>query len=206
MSVLPRPYMRRILSHLGNPICTAIVHTPPKIPGRARNRYDRTGPPGPATVPPLSAVRPNSREEGSGARTPRATGAPQYMTSHPASDLPASKAHARDRPASYPGATGHRPPVDPRRHRAQGSPQRPRRRIRFCRREDVAGTHIHTLICISRAAETIGHSASSPASRRSADSALELANCACSRGYLADGKPCPGCVPAVALAIARAFA
>jgi len=47
---------------------------PPKIPGRARDQYDgRTGPLGPATVRPLSAARPDSREEGSGARTPRAT-------------------------------------------------------------------------------------------------------------------------------------
>src|ERR1017187_6769177 len=65
---------------------------PPKIPGRARDQYGRTGPRGPATIPPRSAGRPDSREEGSGARTPRVTGAPHYMTSHPASDLPASKA------------------------------------------------------------------------------------------------------------------
>jgi hypothetical protein len=102
----------------------------PKI-GRARDQYGRTGPRGPATVPPLSAGRPDSREEGSGARTPRATGAPHYMTSHPASDLPASKAHNRDRPVRYPGATGHRPPVDPRRPPGAGQPQRPRRRIRL---------------------------------------------------------------------------
>jgi hypothetical protein len=118
----PRPYMRRILSHPGNPIRTAIFHTPAKIPTRARDQYGRTGPRGPATVPPLSAEGPDSREEGSGARTSRATGAPHHMTSHPASALPASKAHDRDRPVGYPGSTGHRPPVDPRRHRAQASP------------------------------------------------------------------------------------
>src|ERR1019366_810641 len=33
---------------------------------------------------PLSAGRPDSREEGSGARTPRATGAPHYVPGHPA--------------------------------------------------------------------------------------------------------------------------
>jgi hypothetical protein len=34
----------------------------------------------------------------------------------------ASKAHDRDRPAGYPGATCHRPPRDPHRHQMQASP------------------------------------------------------------------------------------
>ena len=127
-----------------------------------------TGTAGPVRpVLPRSAGRPNSREEGSGAKTPRATGAPQYMTSHPASDLPASKAHDRDRPASYPGATGHRPPVDPRRHRAQGSPQRPRRRIRFCRKERVEREHSYALTgMFARGPEqTVRRELSDPVSR-----------------------------------------
>ena len=59
-------------------------------------RHGRTGPRGPATVPPLAAGRPDSSEEGSGARTPRAPGAPHYMPSHPGSDLPARLMTAPD--------------------------------------------------------------------------------------------------------------
>src|ERR1700730_17581625 len=70
--------------------------SPPKMPGRARDRHARTGPRGPATVPPLSADRPDPWEERSGARTPRATGAPHYMPDHPGSDLPATLMTAID--------------------------------------------------------------------------------------------------------------
>ena len=54
MAVLPRPDMRRILSRLGNPICTAIVHTPAKdsraSPGPARQDRSARSCHGPATV------------------------------------------------------------------------------------------------------------------------------------------------------------
>ncbi len=71
----PGPGMRRILSHPGNPIRTAISHNPAK---------DSPASPGPVrrtvrAVLPLSAGRPDSRDEGSGARTPRATGVPHYV-------------------------------------------------------------------------------------------------------------------------------
>jgi hypothetical protein len=114
--------MRRIVPHLGNPICTTIFHTPAKdsraSPGPVRHDRSARSCHDPATVRWQARLP----RRGSGARTPRATGAPHYMTSHPASDLPASKAHDRDRLVRYPGATGHRPPADPRRHRAQASP------------------------------------------------------------------------------------
>jgi hypothetical protein len=116
---LSRPHMRRIVV----PPWKSALHDhrsqPAKDSRASPGQYGRTGPHGPTTVPPLSAHRPDFPEEGSGAKTPRATGAPYYMTSHPASDLLASKGHDRDRPLRYPRATGHRPPVDPHRHQAQ---------------------------------------------------------------------------------------
>jgi hypothetical protein len=70
-----------------------------------------TGTAGPVrAVPPRSAGRPDSREEGSGARTPRATGAPLHAG--PSAQRPASKTHDRARPAGYPAGTCHRPPAD----------------------------------------------------------------------------------------------
>src|SRR5258708_31764799 len=92
----PRPDMRRILSHLGNPICTAIVYTRQRFPGDPG-----TGKAGPVrAVLPRSAGRPESREDGSGARTPRATGPPHYLPSHPGSALPASLMTAVDLPST----------------------------------------------------------------------------------------------------------
>ena len=67
-------------------------------------------------VPPRSAGSPDSREEGSGARTPRATGP---LHAKPSAQRPASKAHDCALPAGYPAGTCHRPPVDLHRQRAQ---------------------------------------------------------------------------------------
>jgi hypothetical protein len=83
---------------------------------RARDRYGRTVPRGPATVHRQA----DSRKEGS-ARTPRATCA-RRLRADPSRQRSASKAHDLDRPASYPAGTCHRPPVDPLRHQAQASP------------------------------------------------------------------------------------
>jgi hypothetical protein len=81
-----------------------------------------TGTAGPGRAgPPRSAGRPDSREEGSGARTPRATGAPHYVLGHPGSDLLARLVAAVDLRAT-PRGTCHRPPVDRLRHQAQASP------------------------------------------------------------------------------------
>jgi hypothetical protein len=90
---------------------------PPKIPGRARDRHGRTRPCRSATV----RWQADSREEGSGARTPRATGAPHYVLGHPGSDLLARLVAAVDLRAT-PRGTCHRPPVDRLRHQAQASP------------------------------------------------------------------------------------
>ena len=89
MAVLLWPNMRRILSHPGNPICTAFAHTP-KIPGQSRDRHG-TCPCGPATV----RWQARSPRRGSGARTPRATGPPN-MPGHPRSGLPAKLMTAPD--------------------------------------------------------------------------------------------------------------
>jgi hypothetical protein len=62
---------------------------PPKIPGQARRPAGTTNLRGPATIPPLSAGRPDPREEGRGAWTPWAPGPPHYIPGHPGSDLPA---------------------------------------------------------------------------------------------------------------------
>jgi hypothetical protein len=136
----PRPEMRRILSHPGNPIRTAISHTPAKIPRRARDQYGRTV----RAVLPRSAGRPDSREEGSGARTPRATGAPHYMPGRPGSDLPARLMTAIDlraTPAGYLPSTSRRPGPPP----GAGQPQRPRRAHPSSRIERVVGTHAYAL-------------------------------------------------------------
>jgi hypothetical protein len=105
--------MHRILSHLGNPICMPSFHAPARdsraTPGPVRQDRSARSCHGPATV--RSQARFPRR--GSGARTPRATGAPHYVSGHPG-QRSASKAHDRDRPAGYPGATCHRPPVDQR--------------------------------------------------------------------------------------------
>jgi hypothetical protein len=105
---LPQP-----IAVLSGRTCAGYCHTleirsgrpsftpPPKIPGRARDRYgSRTGPRGPATIPPRSAGRPDSCDEGSGARTPRVTGGPHYMPGHPGSDLPARLMTALDLPGT----------------------------------------------------------------------------------------------------------
>jgi len=118
----PRPYMRRIVFRLGNPIRTAIFHTRQRFPGES----------GTGTAEPVRAVLPRSRHCPLAGPTPAKKKRREdtagnlctlhYVPSHPGSDLPASKAHDRDRPVRYPGATGHRPLVVPRRHRAQASP------------------------------------------------------------------------------------
>src|ERR1039457_2485544 len=91
---------------------------PPKIPGRARDRHGRTGPRGPA--------RPDSREEGSGARTLRPTDAPHYLPGQPSSDLPARLMTAIDLRVlrRYLPSTSRRPAPPA----GAGQPKRPRRR------------------------------------------------------------------------------
>ena len=85
----------------------------PAIPGAVRQDPVRA-------VLPLSAGRPDSREEGS-ARTPRATCARRPLA-EPSRQRSASKPHDRNRPARYPADTCHRPSVDRLRHQAQASP------------------------------------------------------------------------------------
>ena len=81
-----------------------------------------TGTAGPGRAgPPRSAGRPDSREEGSGARTPRATGAPHYVLGHPGSDLLARLVAAVNLRAT-PRGTCHRPPVDRLRHQGRPAP------------------------------------------------------------------------------------
>jgi hypothetical protein len=102
MPILPRPGMRRILSHPGNPICTAIVHTPPKIPSRARDRHGRTGPRGPATVRWQTRFPRRGKRRQDTAGNWRAI----YMPGHPR-DLPARLMTALDL-----RGTRHRPLAD----------------------------------------------------------------------------------------------
>ena len=83
-------------------------------------------------VLPRSAGRPDSREEGSSAGPPWATCA-RRLRAEPSRQRSASQPHDRDRPASYPAeylpSTPRRPATPP----GAGQPQRPGRRIRFCR-------------------------------------------------------------------------
>jgi hypothetical protein len=86
MAVLSRSDMRRLLSHLGIRSARPSLPRPPKIrasPGLVRQ--DRSA----HRIPPLAAGRPDSREEGSGARTSRAPDATYYAASHPGGDLAA---------------------------------------------------------------------------------------------------------------------
>jgi hypothetical protein len=124
-----RPDMRRILSHLGNPICTRIFHTSAKDSQTSprTGRQDQSA--RSATIPPSvgwQARFPAKREATRGHR--RAPGA--ALHTGPSGQRSASKTHDRDRPAGYPGATCHRPPRDPRRHQMQASPM-----------DEVFGTH-----------------------------------------------------------------
>jgi len=88
------------------------------------------GEPGTGTAGPLRAVLPWSRHcplagpipaKREAARGHRGQLA-RRITCRAIRQRSATKAHDRDRPAGYPGATCRRPPVDPRRHRAQASP------------------------------------------------------------------------------------
>jgi hypothetical protein len=108
--------MRRIVSQLGNPICTAIVHTPAKD-SRASPGHGRIGPRGPATVRGQARLpRRGKRREDTGGNWRAA------LHDEPSGQRSASKANDRDRPVRDPGATCRRPPADPRRHQAQASP------------------------------------------------------------------------------------
>jgi hypothetical protein len=124
MSVLPRPdrTCARYFPPLGDSICRASCPPPPKIPGQARGPAGRTNPRGPATIPP--SVRWQARFPRRGKR-PEDTAGTWRAALHagPSGRRSASKAHDRDRPAGYPGATCHRPPRDPRRDQMQASPR-----------------------------------------------------------------------------------
>jgi hypothetical protein len=114
--------MYRILPTPGDPICPGIFHTSAKdSPTSPRTgRQDQSARSGhdPAICP---LAGPISRDEGSDARTPPGTWRATLHTG-PSGQGSASKAHDRDRPAGYPGATCHRPRRDPRRHQMQASP------------------------------------------------------------------------------------
>jgi hypothetical protein len=80
---------------------------------------------------PIRAVLPRSRHLSAGrpdfprrGKRPEDTADTWRAALHtgPSEQRSASKAHDRDRPARYPGATCHRPPRDPRRHQMQASP------------------------------------------------------------------------------------
>ena len=123
MPVLPRQDMRRILSHPGNPIRPAIVHSPaedsPEVPGPARQDRSSRSCHGPLAGP-ISAKR-------AGARPPWATCArpPKCRTIQAAI---CQRPRDRARPAGYPAGTCHRPPVDLRRQRSQASGPTPLQR------------------------------------------------------------------------------
>lgn len=126
MPVLSRPDMRRILSHPGNPIRTAIVHTPPKIPRRSRDRRGRSGPRGLATVRwQTRLTRRGKRKDTAGNLcAPPTCRAIQAAICQQAS-WPRSTCAL---PRRYLPSTFRRPATPP----GAGQPQRPRRRIRFC--------------------------------------------------------------------------
>jgi hypothetical protein len=71
--------------------------------------------------PHLSAGRPDFPRRG---KRPEDTAGTWRAALHtgPSGPRSASKAHDRDRPAGYPGATCHRPPRDPRHHQMQANP------------------------------------------------------------------------------------
>ena len=89
------------------------------------------GEPGTGTAGPVRAVLPRSRHCPLPGPIPaKREAAPGHrgqlvraaLRAEPSGQRSASKAHDRDRPASYPGATCHRPPIDPHRHQAQACP------------------------------------------------------------------------------------
>jgi hypothetical protein len=88
----PRADMRGILSHPGNPIGPAIVHSPaedsPAVPGR----HDRTGLRGPAMVRWQDRFPRRERREAAAGNLC----APAYVPGHLGSDLPASLVTALD--------------------------------------------------------------------------------------------------------------
>jgi hypothetical protein len=114
---------------------------PPKIPGRARDRHGRTRPCRSATVRWQARFPRRGKRREDTAGNWRAA-----LRAGPSRQRSASKARGRGRPASYPAgylpSTSRRPATPP----GAGQPQRPRRRIRFCRRASVAGVHAYALI------------------------------------------------------------
>ena len=94
---------------------------PPKMPGQARGPAGRTNPRGPADLATCPLADPISRKE-EATRGHRGDLA-RRVTYRAIRQRSASKAHDRDRPARYPGATsqGPAPPPD------AGQAQRPRR-------------------------------------------------------------------------------
>jgi hypothetical protein len=105
---------------------------PPKIPGRARDRHGRTRPCRSATVRWQARFPRRGKRREDTAGDWRAA-----LRAGPSRQRSASKARGRGRPASYPAgylpSTSRRPATPP----GAGQPQRPRRRIRFCRIECV---------------------------------------------------------------------
>jgi hypothetical protein len=121
-----RPDMRRILSHPGNPIRTAISHPAkdsPASPGPARQDQSARSCHG-----PLAGLILAKREAVRGHHGQLA----HRIMCRASSQRSASKPHGRDRPASYPAgylpSTSRRPATPP----GAGPTQRPSRRIRFC--------------------------------------------------------------------------
>ncbi len=108
----------------------ARVKTRTKDPVIGRSPAERATPcPGPARQDrsarschgPLAGPIPAKREAARGHRGQLAAA----LRAEPSGQRPASKAHDRARPAGYPADTCHRPPVDLRRQRGAGQPQRP---------------------------------------------------------------------------------
>ncbi len=109
MAVLPRPDMRRILSRLGNPICTAIVHTPAKdsraSPGPARQDRSARSCHGPATVRWQARFpRRGKRREDTAGNWRAALHA--ELHAEPSGQRPVGQANDPDRPVMTPEVPG----------------------------------------------------------------------------------------------------
>jgi hypothetical protein len=135
--------MCRILPTRGDPIYTGIFRTSAKAsrtsPRTSRQDQSARSCRDPAICP---LAGPISREEGTDAGTPAGTWRAALHTG-PSGQRSASKAHDRDRPAEYPGATCHRPPRNRRPHQMQASP------------DDHAG---HPILPMMRKGTTWSHS------------------------------------------------
>ncbi len=105
---------------------------------------DPTGAPLLAAQAAAEELKNPRHDPGAIGRHPYPHTASRWRTALPAEPVrrrPAGRAGDPDRPAMYPGGTWHPPPVNLRRY--SGEPQRPRRRIRFCRNEYFIRAHIY---------------------------------------------------------------